>query len=74
MHLGAGPLKEYPSKEAMPVPFDLREAYADRIIEGMDMSDLMAYARDTLMDQFERIPPEELREAIANYYPDLLEP
>lgn len=58
----------------MPVPYDIREAYASRVIDGMDMGDLMAFARDTLMEQFKAIPPEELREAIANYYPDLLEP
>lgn len=74
MHLGAGPLKEYSSPEQMPVPFDIREAYAERVIEGMDMGDLIAWTQDMFMEQLERIPPEELREAIANYYPDLLEP
>ena len=74
MHLGAGALKKYSSPEQMPVPFDIREAYAERVIEGMDMGDLIAWAQDMFMEQLERIPPEELREAIANYYPDLLEP
>lgn len=74
LHLGAGPLKEYPSKEAMPVPYDIREAYAERVIDGMDMSDLMWWARDMYMEQLERIPAEELREEIAYLYPDLLEP
>lgn len=74
LHLGAGPLKEYPSEEAMPVPIDIREAYAERIVEGLDLGDLVALCQDLLMKQFEDMPPEALRGEILDYYPDLLEP
>lgn len=74
MHLGAGPLKEYPSKEAMPVPFDVREAYAERVVEGLDLGDLIIFAQDLLMEKLAQMPPEDLRAEIADYYPDLLEP
>lgn len=73
LHLGAGPLKEYPSKEAMPIPYYIREAYAERIVEGLDLGDLIVLCQDLLMKQFEEMAPEDLRGEILDTYPDLLE-
>jgi hypothetical protein len=73
MHLGAGPLKEYAHPDQMPVPFDVREAYAERIVEGLDLGDLIIMCQDLLMNQFAEMNPENLRGEIRDVYPDLLD-
>jgi hypothetical protein len=72
MHLGAGSLKEYASPEQMPVPFDVREAYAERIVEGLDFGDLIIMCQDLLMEKHEQMNPADLRAEIREWYPDLL--
>ena len=56
---------------------ELIDAYVDRIIDGMDMKDLIAFAYDVLHSDMEKdfadATDEEVRDAIAQYYPDLLE-
>jgi hypothetical protein len=47
--------------------------YATRIVEGMDMDTLVAYAIDQLIDGLHTMSDEDLREEIADFYPDLLE-
>jgi NAD/NADP transhydrogenase alpha subunit len=47
--------------------------YATRIVEGMDMDTLVAYATDQLLDALSTMSDEDLREEIADFYPDLLE-
>lgn len=73
LHLGAGALKEYPSPEHMPVPFDVREAYAECIVEGLDLGDLIVLCQDLLMEKHEQMNPADLRNEIREWYPELLE-
>lgn len=47
--------------------------YATRIVEGMDMDTLVAYATEQLIDALSTMSDEDLREEIADFYPDLLE-
>jgi hypothetical protein len=47
--------------------------YATRIVEGMDMDTLVAYAIDQLIDGLHTMSEENLRAEIADFYPDLLE-
>jgi hypothetical protein len=52
---------------------DLIREYAYRIVDGMDMDTLVSWAIDTLAERLEDLPDEDLRNEIADYYPDLLE-
>ena len=47
--------------------------YAQRVVEDMDMDTLVAYALDQLIDGLATMSDEDLREEIADFYPDLLE-
>ncbi len=47
--------------------------YAERIVEGMDIDILVAYAIDQLMDSLRTYTDEDLAAEIEDFYPDLLE-
>lgn len=52
---------------------ELISEYAQRVVEDMDMDTLVAYALDQLIDGLATMSEEDLREEIADFYPDLLE-
>jgi len=52
---------------------DLIREYAYRIVDGMDVDTLVSWAIDTLAERLEDLPDEDLRNEIADFYPDLLE-
>lgn len=52
---------------------ELIEAYAERIVDSMDMKELVAIAYDTFIDRLESYSTAELENEIADFYPDLLE-
>lgn len=52
---------------------DLIDAYAIRIVDGMDMDTLVVYAIEKLREDLETWSEDVLREDVAEYAPDLLE-
>ena len=52
---------------------DLIGEYADRVVDGMDMDSLVVYALDKMMEDLRTYSDEDLRDEIAEFYPDLLE-
>ena len=51
----------------------LQEAYISRIVDTMDIKDLVQFAFDTLDEQMNEYTDEELTEQVKDTYPDLLE-
>jgi hypothetical protein len=51
----------------------LQASYIDRIIDGMDLKDLMQIVYDQLDDSFDKYSVDELIEEVDSYYPELLE-
>ena len=51
---------------------DLQAAYIDRIIDGMDLKDLIALVYDQLDENLDKYTVNELIEEVEEYYPDLL--
>ena len=51
----------------------LIEAYAERIIDGMDMKTMEQFVFDTLVENLQNYSEEELLSEIREYNPDLLE-
>ena len=51
----------------------LQESYIDRIIDGMDLKDLMQIVYDQLDDSLDKYSVDELIEEVDSYYPELLE-
>ena len=56
-----------------PYRHKLQEAYISRIVDTMDIKDLVQYAFDTLDEQMNEYTDEELTEQVKEFYPDLLE-
>jgi hypothetical protein len=56
-----------------PYRHKLQEAYIERIVDTMDIKDLVAYAVDKLNEEIGEYTDEELTEQVKEYYPDLLE-
>ena len=48
-------------------------AYAERIVDGMDMRDLVAFATEQMIDRLDSYDDEELVEEVREFAPDLLE-
>jgi len=46
----------------------LKENYAEMIIDGMDMDDLMQMCYDMLMDAYQDCSEEEIKEEILDLY------
>lgn len=51
----------------------LIEAYAERIMDGMDMKTMEQFVFDTLVENLQNYSEEELIEEIRDTNPDLLE-
>ncbi len=51
----------------------LQEEYISRIVDSMDVKDLVQFAFDTLDEQMNEYTDEQLTEQVKEYYPDLLE-
>lgn len=51
----------------------LQEAYVDRIIDGMDLKDLLCLVADMLNESFDNMSESELIAEVEEYYPDLLD-
>lgn len=51
----------------------LQRAYVERILDGMDLSDLMMIASDCFHEKLEAFTDEEFVEEVKDFYPDLLE-
>ena len=56
-----------------PYRHKLQEAYIERIVDGMDLKDLVQYAFDTLDEQMNELTDEQLYSDVKDVYPDLLE-
>ena len=52
---------------------ELQASYIDRIIDGMDLKDLMQIVYDQLDDSLDKYSVDELSEEVDSYYPELLE-
>ena len=52
---------------------DLISAYAERVVDGMDVATLAMYAVDKIRDDLRTYSDEQLHNEIADFYPDLLE-
>ena len=48
----------------------LIEAYAERIVDNMDVRDLCAFAIDTISDNLDGLSETELLEELGHYYDD----
>jgi hypothetical protein len=51
---------------------DLQEAYIDKIIDSMDLKDLIALVADQLHENLDKYSVGELIEEVEEYYPELL--
>jgi hypothetical protein len=51
----------------------MQEEFIERIIDGMDMKDLVTYAYDSLSNYYDELTDEELNEAVKEVYPDYFE-
>ena len=52
---------------------DLIGAYAERVVDGMDMDTLVMYAIERMMDDLRTYSDEQLEDEVMDFYPDLLE-
>ena len=52
---------------------DLATAMAERIVEGMDLDTLVAYATERLVEHFIALTPTQLVTEVTEFAPDLLE-
>jgi len=51
---------------------DLQAAYIDKIIDSMDLKDLIALVADQLDENLDKYSVNELIEEVEEYYPELL--
>jgi hypothetical protein len=51
----------------------LQDEYIDRVIDGMDWSDMKQYVWEKLDEEMGELSDEELTEQVSEYHPDLLE-
>jgi len=49
------------------------DAYVERIIDGLDMDDLIEFAKGKMYDTLETYSDNELISEVGAYYPDLVE-
>jgi hypothetical protein len=52
---------------------DLAAALAERIVEGMDLDDLVAFATERLAEYYITLTPPQLVHEVTEFAPDLLE-
>ena len=52
---------------------ELKENYINRILDGMDIKDMMAILYDQFDENLDKYSVNELIEEVQEYYPDLLE-
>jgi hypothetical protein len=52
---------------------ELIDAYAQQILDGMDMKTMECFVYDTLKDNLSSYSDEELIEEVTEYNPELLE-
>ena len=51
----------------------LQDEFIARIVDGMDIKDLVQYAYDSLTDFYDEMTDEQLTEAVKEIYPDYFE-
>ena len=51
----------------------LQDEYIDRVIDGMDWSDMKQYVWEKLDEELGELDDEQLTAQVTEYYPDLLE-
>ena len=52
---------------------ELQANYINRILDGMDIKDMMAILYDQFDENLDKYSVNELIEEVTEYYPDLLE-
>ena len=52
---------------------ELQANYINRILDGLDIKDMMAILYDQFDENFDKYSVNELIEEVTEYYPDLLE-
>jgi len=52
---------------------ELQANYINRILDGMDIKDMMAILYDQFDDNLDKYTVSELIEEVEEYYPDLLD-
>ena len=52
---------------------ELQANYINRILDGMDIKDMMALLYDQFDENLDKYSVDELIEEVNEYYPDLLE-
>ena len=52
---------------------DLTQAYVERLVDGMGERELIRYATDSLLEQFDRYSDVHLEEEVMKFHPDLLD-
>ena len=50
--------------------YKLIQLYAERVVDGMDVRDLCAFAIDTIVDNMNDYNESELMEELSHYYDD----
>ena len=50
--------------------YKLTQLYAERVVDGMDVRDLCAFAIDTIVDNMNDYNESELMEELSHYYED----
>ena len=56
-----------------PLRDKIQEDYISRIVDSMDIKDLVQYAFDTLDEQMNELTDEQFYSDVKDIYPDLLE-
>ena len=51
----------------------IAEQFAELVVDGMDMKTLVQYVYDDLIDYYEKLDENELKEQIDNYDEDLFD-
>ena len=51
----------------------MQDEFIARIVDGMDIQELVTYAYDRLTDFYDEMTDEELTEAVKEVYPDFFE-
>ena len=52
---------------------ELQANYINRILDGLDIKDMMAILYDQFDENFDKYSVNELIEEVTEYYPDLLD-
>ena len=51
---------------------EITDFYIDRILDGMDMQDIVMLAGDMLMKNLDELDDDEFVEEVSRFYPELL--